>query len=870
MIKFFKLMLFFGILVASTIAISDPKLGKITLGTLKYVEDGYIEQEKVVPLVLLQGAFDALQLRIPEFEVSDAIPPTITATVEYATKRFKLSRFPSLKEVTTLLTSIYQFISENYSGDLKPEEFEYIAIEGMLEKLDPHSNLLTPKIYKEFLIGTKGSFGGVGMIIGVKDGQLAVISPIEGTPAYKAGLLAGDRIVQIGNESTVNVSVTEAVNLLRGDVGTNVSVVIERGTRNERHQFILKRAEIHIDSVQSTLLTPSPDSRIGYIKIKNFQSDTDTSLTEALKKFSEKALLTGLILDLRNNPGGLLDQAAKVADHFLSSGTIVSTVDAKNNDLEKMDAKQQGTEISYPIVVLINEGSASASEIVAEALQYYKRAIVIGQNSFGKGSVQTVFELGNDSALKLTVAKYLAAGKISIEPNGIIPDIELTSQKASPDEMDLIPNVKESELDLITMFIRLKKEKKEKPRAQYAIPYVDVTISKEEMEKQRMEEYSKEPKLDNDIAVKLAQKILTKNKNVSLPEIVKILSNEQDKELEEKLAKFNIDWSKGPENKKPNLDIGFNILKDSHKKSTVTAGEEIELEVSAKNTGTEPVYRLIAYSDSENPIFNELEFPFGKIEPGNTKSWKTKIKVPLATPQQDVAMNIIFNTNKIEAEIPVNAAPKPSFAVSYSLKEKSSYILTATVFNIGQGSTSDQSVATLSTEDGEFLFIKKGRNKLPIMKPGDKKTVDFEFSLQPEAKDKTVKMDLAVLDGKSYVVLNNGLKFNARTGAILPKEKQLYKPPVINISPPPKVSLVPTINLKGMIMDDDAVKDYYLFEDDKKIYYKAIPEPSADASFDIEIPLKKGNNTITFIARDQYNLTSSKTFVIRHTGLRNE
>jgi carboxyl-terminal processing protease len=294
------------------------------------------------------------------------------------------------------------------------------AIKGMLQTLDPHSSYLTPEMLKQVEVETKGVFGGLGIEIGIKDGILTIIAPIEDTPADRAGLLAGDKIVKIEEDPTKDLTVMDAVKRLRGEPGTKVTIWVAREGASEFLPFTITRAIIKIKSVKTKALGDG----IGYIKLLQFQQNSSVELEKALQeRMKDEGGLRGLVLDLRNNPGGLLDQSVKVADEFVDSGLIVYTDGRIESQKFKYSAHKEGTHGGFPMVVLVNAGSASASEIVAGALQDHGRAVVLGTQTFGKGSVQTILPLEDGSALRLTTARYFTPNGRSIQAKGIEPDI---------------------------------------------------------------------------------------------------------------------------------------------------------------------------------------------------------------------------------------------------------------------------------------------------------------------------------------------------------------------------------------------------------------------------------------------------------------
>lgn len=320
-----------------------------------------------------------------------------------------------------LFIEVLREIEKNYVESVDPKKLIYGAIRGMVRTLDPHSSFMTKDEYKELIIETKGKFTGVGIEITIKDNVLTVVAPIEGTPAYKAGIKAGDKIIKIDDKSTKDMTLMDAVKHIRGPKGTKVKLTIVREGVNKPLEFVIVRDVIPLKSVRKCMLT----SDIAYVRISNFQSNTTKELKKALIQIEEDRRLKGLILDLRNNPGGLLNQAIEVSDLFLDSGIIVSTKGRKVSQNFVAYAHKNLIKRDYPIVVLVNGGTASAAEIVAGALQDNKRALIVGTKTFGKGSVQTVIPLSDGSALRLTTARYYTPSGRCIQITGIEPDIEL-------------------------------------------------------------------------------------------------------------------------------------------------------------------------------------------------------------------------------------------------------------------------------------------------------------------------------------------------------------------------------------------------------------------------------------------------------------
>ncbi len=320
-----------------------------------------------------------------------------------------------------VLAEVLRHIEKNYVEPKEPKDLIYGAIKGMVQSLDPHSAFMTREEHQELMMETKGSFTGIGIEISIKDKVLTVVSPIEGTPAFEAGLKASDRIINIEGKSTKDMSLMEAVKLIRGPKGTKVTLTIVREGQEKPLKLTMVRDVIPLISVRKYMLKPE----MGYVRISNFQSKTGSDLAESLDVLEKGRQLKGLVLDLRNNPGGLLSQAIEVSELFLEDGVIVSTKarDSSQNIVAK--AHPNKAPRNYPIVILVNGGTASAAEIVAGALQDNKKALILGTRTFGKGSVQTILPLSDGAGLRLTTARYYTPSGRSIQMDGILPDIEM-------------------------------------------------------------------------------------------------------------------------------------------------------------------------------------------------------------------------------------------------------------------------------------------------------------------------------------------------------------------------------------------------------------------------------------------------------------
>jgi len=390
---------------------------------------------------------------------------------------------PDYKELG-LFRRVMSIVQKNYVKEVADKELIQGAINGMLQSLDPHSSYLTEDQFKELQVETKGEFGGLGIEITLENGILTIVSPIEDTPAFKEGLKPGDKIIKINGESTKNITLLSAVKQMRGPKGSKVTVTIMREGWSKFKDFTITRDVIRVHAVKKELLEPG----YPYIRVVNFQENTDTDLSAAIQDLGGEENIKGIILDLRSNPGGLLDQAVQVTNLFIDNGMIVYTDGrAKDQQMERR-ATTMGKKYKFSVAVLINEGSASASEIVAGALQDYDRALILGSKSFGKASVQTIIPLENGGGLRLTTAYYYTPKGRHIQKKGIEPDVDLKEevQKQQEDEAEDEPKSSDK-----------KKQKKTKPLRDTKIDMETDLVAKKALEWLKSDVTAKQYKQDH-------------------------------------------------------------------------------------------------------------------------------------------------------------------------------------------------------------------------------------------------------------------------------------------------------------------------------------------------------------------------------------
>lgn len=715
--------------------------------TLQYVGKYYVDDTKVDPGTMLKAGLNRLESSSDEILVQfkdKNSARNFDVQVDNNLKEYRDVDIYDLDSVKDVLQDVFSFAVPLLTNkDIDTDDLEYAVADSMLKTLDPHSGIIVPEIYKEFMIETEGSFGGLGIVIGIRDGQLTVISPIEGTPAYKAGIKTNDKIVQIENESTINMSLVEAVGKLRGKKGTQVSIYVSRKTFNEPRKFTITRDTIKIQSVDHYML----DDNILYLRIRDFQKNTYDGLVKALNNSGN---ITGVILDLRGNPGGLLDQAEKVSDLFLKSGVVVTTKIGSSK--KSYMARSARPEYDGEMVVLVDSGSASASEIVSGALKNNDRAVVIGEKTFGKGSVQQIFDLNGGAALKLTIAGYLTPGDISIQDIGITPDIELQRAVINKENIMYMTDHNKPE----------GAATKSGPRKPvYKIKYLDTTVNDEGEERTPEEALSDKErlkKLKDDFAVQVGKAVIQSSHNIkrkkSLDDIKNILvglEKSEDKKIEQKWQTLGVNWSEQQANiNKPNLQTTVNPSQVK-----LNAGETGKVTINVTNKGSQTLYRVIAMTESDNPILDEKEIPFGKIEPGQTRSWTTHFDVPKWAYSRNDKVTLHFN-NSSNSNIPDHsfdittvASNKPSFSYNYEviddgrqntsgngdsrLEKGENVAILFHLKNTGKGA-SDKTFVNLKNLSGENIFLDKGRVEFQNLDPGEEKTGTFHFKVNKNSE----------------------------------------------------------------------------------------------------------------------------------------
>lgn len=818
------------------------------------VKEQYVDPQRIKPDAMLASILESLELKITKLVIT--LPKSLEAALEQvkATKKDELAKDEKKEEVkvdkgpeklildlggTTksfdyepqrsiwgmifFLRDVFKFVeaeankqglTDSKLGDdaIDWEKIEANAINGMLGTLDPHSIYVEPKYARDLNLTIKGEFGGIGIVISVRDGFLTVISAIDGTPAFAAGVKAKDRIIKIDDDSAINMDLNDAVNLLRGKPNTPVRITVQRSGSAKEFEYVLKRAIIKVDSVAYALL----DNNIGYLRVKAFQGNTAADVKNAIlaMKKTSKEKMNGLILDLRGNPGGLLREAVEISDLFLDGKEVVSTQGARPESKQVEMAASGELDPNLKIAVLVDVGSASASEIVAGALKN-DRAIIIGDRTFGKGSVQVLFDFPTEAkevkesskkpapvepaALKLTIAEYFAPNHTSMQNIGVTPHIQLSPVHAfKAEEISIFPEDNQREVDLeghLAPVLADAKMVESLANLEYLAPKPD----------EEGGEYGKLDlkKLKGDFFVEVASEFIKESNGSNLKDLLANTDNiknkfslKEHKKIEDALKKYNVDWSAGP------------AVKNASIKATVTsnpgasAGNKMKVSVKVKNNSKEPLYQLHALTHAKTDLFNLKEFLFGKVKPGQEVEKSVEFEIPKDVVTRKDLMTLEFRDIKREkidemvVPLEINGLGRPRLAHRVfiddsalgngtgSIQQNEDVELTVWLKNVGDGRAYEPMVL-LRNESGSAVFLKNGRWQSGELLPNQETSMKFSFRVK-EPIDQA-KFELQIFDGKMHdlwrdkIVLNVGEKKKAtaikRTVVVKEGMANLYAKP---------------------------------------------------------------------------------------------
>jgi len=773
----------------------------------------YVAPDRIDPRKMTLAGLEALENSIAEVLVEPtANEERVRVRVGTHEEEYQIGDIEALWAVGPHVREVFRFVSTH--ADLSEEEqrqAEYAIVAGVLSTLDPHTNLLRPDDFADMKASTKGSFGGLGIEVGMRDGAITVIRVIDGNPASTVDMQAGDRIVQIDAESTVTMNLNEAVGRLRGAPGTTVAVYVLRDGLNAPKKLDITRATIKLDSVIGDILIEKDASgserKVGLVQIpRNFAQTTGRELRAKLDEF-EKAGVVGVVLDLRDNPGGLLTAAVEVADAFLSSGTIVSTVGVTSPE-EVSRATEHYDFVEKPLVVLVDQASASASEIVAGALRNLGRAVVLGRRTFGKGSVQVLHERkvsDTELALKLTIAQYLTPGDISIQSVGVAPDLETIPVWIGEEHIAYFGRGRFDLLREESLTAHLESETAKAQDTAFGPLYFLDQGSVDSGEDGDQSDAS--PKRDQDSASKRSAMLLEDpevriardlvlwapgaTRDAMLEQLQGFVSKAAEGEqrrIADSLKGKQIDWNPGPAPVAP-LTASLHVSVKSDKAANVIkGGENGRVTVTVTNVGTAPAFQVRAITDSDYRYFDERELLFGRIQPGESKSYDLKLSVSEHELSRTDRIDFhlfeqhgakLADGSLTSVDISAEGLLRPQFAYGYQIIDDPKLgkdivgngdgaldmgervRLRVQVTNQGEGPALDTWV-TLRNLVGEAVFLHTGRERLKEMQPGDTRVAELDLEVRGEPEDEVAQLQLTVSDNKIAEALSEKIVFPIR------------------------------------------------------------------------------------------------------------
>jgi carboxyl-terminal processing protease len=875
-------------LSASIAAPEAPLLAEVIM----HLQLDYVHPEKLEPKKLLQGALTELGRMVPEVWVVPEFEENghgamLQVRLEKETTVLNVDKLNGLYDLHITLQKLMKHLLQKNS-QLTQLKLEQLFARGILNQLDAYSVLLSNDIYQEFSINIGGQFAGIGLVVGIRDGQLTVISPMDGSPAAQAGMKPLDRIVEVDDEKTEHLTLNEILLRLRGEVGAPITLGVLRKGHANALKFELLREEIKVESVE-TFDLKSGNQTVRYVRIKNFQIDTSQELKN---KLGDLVDISGLLLDLRNNPGGLLQEAVRVSDLFLAGKQrIVSTKGASVSTIH--DAKQLFASVSFqdiPLVVLINRGSASASEIVAAALKQNKRAIVIGEQSFGKGTVQTLWDLKDGSGLKLTIGEYLTPSGLSIHNIGVMPELSLIpvnvpSAKNLQGADDQQQSVIQERFSLLT---EKTTENSNADSERLELRYLSGK-SKVYDDFELIAESEIIEKLNADIFVETAKRVLIQwnpeDINSGLLQISREVALQESDKITKALAEHGIDWSLNPFLKTPaaeNLSLTWFAEEISV--------DQVQLKVKLRNTGELAGQRLLVVTKSGNVLLDGLEFPLGLLGPDSTAEQTLKVKYFAGMMEETEPLELeLFDQNlkKLKSvRLKLHFSPKriPSFRLAMKIydngelgsqgngdgKVQSGEIIALAFKLANKGKkTVPELLLKIRGTEGSFR-INRGKLMLKNLEP-DHEQKDY-FIFQTLKDTRTLgKISLEMVDTKSGApkIVNrwnlqdtlpeqmmvtpnfSGLKWQDLNGNLVLGETALQ-------------SLI----LSGKVSNAADVRDVFVHLNDEKVFYSAnlnhledSPDQQPDNEefrFSALLELVPGKNQISVFSRNRYGFTSER------------
>ncbi len=906
---------------------------KILEPTLYHVEESYVEPGRIDWEGMYVAGLEAVERKVPSCKFSRESEGRLSVEIGDFRTVLEVAPVGSSRQLQGELRRVASLLVQHLDPDRIPldtpdgnalAEVEYALVNGILDTLDPHSLLLPPPDANEMDVENQGEFGGLGITIVEREGRLVVEYPIADTPASEAGLLKEDRITRIDGESTINMSLDEAVRLLRGPVDAPVTLEIMRDSFDAPRSFELVRKLIKLNEVEGDLV----EGDIGLIRISSFHSHVESELHTVLTRLHRESRngLRGAIIDLRDNPGGYLNQAVAVADTFLQQGEIVSTVDGngRKQDLEEARATKT-TEPDYPVVVLVNSNSASASEIVSGALRNNERAVIIGERTFGKGSVQNLHQFFDDSKLKLTISKYLTPGDHSIQAVGIPADIELVpvrvEEQADGDQTAMVywrERVRR-EADLDHSLQQAAADGRNDPYGRNA--WSDETAY---TVRYLAESRDTAPGLDvNDYQVQFAKDVIIAAGNsrraemlASAARVVDTHARRGDSEVVQALSGLGLDWSDGapwtPSEGEAALPVEVTL--DLGEDGGIQAGERESVRVAVTNTSGRSLYR-VGIVAKDNDVLDGREFLIGKLAPGETRSYSIEVNLVDGYPAElaPVALEVRDSGDapigQVDSEVRILGRALPHLRWSWSIEDGpgpdgedggdgdgvaevgETLTIPIEIENIGDGWTG-QAFARVKNRNGRALDILHG-----TVEPGALHTIDGEpcdavdrrtgcqlrlapgeswtgaFRVQlKEPRPEGFELELVLGDAEAYdhgTIVRAGFYelftqsdvIGFQTDAALPEGVSRELPAITVSRAPERVVDSTRAVISGIVEDASGIEHVTVWGAGDKLFYDGSSAGVQSVPFTADVALEPGSNIVTIVAQDTDGFTSTHSVV---------
>ena len=882
------------------------------------IVEHYVDADRVNWERILEASLDAVERRVPE-ALFHREPGGDILSVQVGEHRTALhAPTPqSRREAEDTLRKVAEILAVQLDPNAIPTsdtreprpyaEVEYALINGALSTLDPHSHVYPPEDSKEMDVENQGHFGGLGVTIASRSGRLVVEYPEKDSPAMRAGLLSEDVISRIDGESTMNMSLDQAVRRLRGPEGSSVLLLVERPGEERPFEVFVERARIKLNPVEGQLL----DGDVAYLQISSFHAQVNQELQDELARLTiEAGELRGVVLDLRGNPGGFLKQAEQVVDNFVSSGVIVSTTYGLGEFRPPVRAQEMGTQPDYPMVVLVNARSASASEIVAGALRNLERAVLVGERSFGKGSVQTLKNLEDESKLKLTTQLYLTPGEQSIQGVGIAADIELeptlvtTREVAGESVAWVAVHHRERATREGDLYQSLERRDFRVQEPSYVARYF--------VHSGATRTRTGELDLSNDVEVTFARNLIVAAPSARRAEILAsaepvVLEHAKrwERELIAAFKDIGVDWTDGPVPSEIDLDVKVTVSDDD----VLDAGIPESWKVSVTNRGSSTLHRVVAVSSAGVDALDGREFVLGKLAPGQTRTWTQHVTLVDGYPTEQVPVTLQVRSGELpslytaKAHIHTKGRALPEFAWSWSAEDANgdgiitqdeSFDLVLELTNVGEGA-SREAWARVENRSGVQLDL-----LTPSLAPGYWRTPSGESCDQPKNEASTeacfrelapgeswtgrfsmvARGDVPAVDVRvglgdaaaydhaatmragfySFASQEDKLSIAVGTPFVAPAKRE---PPKVLLGAKPALHGTNThVTVSGMVSDLDGLEYLLVYSGSDKVFQHGGRHGGLNqVPFTADVALKPGANTISILAKDKQGVTTARSVV---------